>query len=199
MKPKYNLMPFQYNPFNGDNFVCEIFLNLAKKHDCNIAFETGTCLGGTTKFLADNFKKVFTIEINKEYQNEAKLFVCKSNVDYYLGASEQISENIIKEISKNENVIFFLDSHWGNYCPLLKELELIGKHRQGKDVIVIHDFRVPRINELGYDSYNGKDFDIDFVKNSFKTIFGLNNYSYFYNREIAGAKRGVLFVERKLI
>lgn len=193
---KIYLMPFQDQAFNGDPYVATAFLNMAEKNNCSVAFETGTCLGGTTKFLASNFETVHTVEINPTYMEQAIKFVNNQKVRFHSGPSETISDELISKLD-DRNTIFFLDAHWGPYCPLLKELEYIAKHRKGKDVIVIHDFKVPDNSGLGFDTYNGSAFDINFVAPGLDAIYGKNNYNIYYNTEICGAKRGVLFVDPK--
>ena len=194
---QFNLMPNQYLPFNGDTYVQEMFLELAQKNNCKAAFETGTCLGGTTKFLAENFDMVLTIEKELEYQNEAKKTVpleLHSKIEFVLGDSSKETKTWSALLSPNLNCIYFLDAHWGNHCPLHDELDAIADTRQGFDCIVIHDCYVPQ-SELGFDTYNGQAISLDYVREKLDKIYGIDGYKYTYNTIPCGAKRGVLFVE----
>jgi hypothetical protein len=116
-----------------------------------------------------------------------------------LGASETRLYDAIMLVKEETPVMFFLDAHWGDNCPLLKELDIIAETRRFKnDVIAIHDFKVPNRPELGYDSYQGKDFELSYVADALDKIFGANNWTHFYNpTESEGAKRGILFAHKK--
>lgn len=199
--PEPILMPFQDLPFNGDTFVLKEFLNLKEAHKINVAVETGSCLFSTTKWLGENFEQVHTVEINAEYASHGFHKVAdKSNVVCHIGKDsvEFIKNNL--SFSNTDNVIFFLDAHWGNFCPLLDELQAIAEiHLSGRlpnpPVIAIHDFYTGN-EELGYDAYNGKRFDFDFIHGcivKLELAFGFT-YSHYYNTEAGGAKRGLIYL-----
>lgn len=207
---KKEIMPFQNKPFNGDTFAQTKFLQLASKHNCDIVIETGTALGGTTKFLYQNFKKTCTIEINEDFQRDAiKHIGCydekgliSEKIDFILGDSGIEINNYLKyidDIGYNGKIIFFLDSHWLSYCPLKEELNAIIKYRKDKgDIIVIHDFKVPNSN-LGFDQYNGQPFTFDWIEDEINEIYGNDKYKLSYNseKESVGAKRGICYLEPK--
>lgn len=202
------IMPYQNEPFNGDKFAQERFLELADRYNCELAIETGTALGGTARFLYENFKKVCTIEINEDFQNDAIKHVgsydengiIPEKIDFILGDSGKEINNYLKyinDIGYNGNIIYFLDSHWLSYCPLIDELDAIIKYRKGKgDVIVIHDFKVPNTN-LGFDKYNDQPFTFDWIESKVNEIYGKGNYVLSYNSDekSEGAKRGICYLE----
>src|SRR5688572_29050283 len=146
------LMPFQDQPFNGDTFATKKFLELRDKFGIKTAIELGTCVGGTTRWLSRNFEKVIGVEIMPEYLNIAAERVGDSpnEVILYEGSTVDWLPKILKDI--NEPVIMFIDSHWGQFNPLLKELEIIAENNL-KPVMIIHDFLVPGHKELGFDTY----------------------------------------------
>src|SRR5690606_34701363 len=92
-----------------------------------------------------------------------------------------------------DKILFFLDAHWQQYNPLLDELKVIAEAGL-KPVIVIHDFKVPFRDDLGYDSYNGQDYDYTWIQDSLHAIYG-SNFTTRYNDQATGAKRGVIIIE----
>jgi hypothetical protein len=191
------LMPYQFDPFNNDTFVQNEFINLKNNHKITIAIETGSCFGGTTEFLANNFDDVYTIEINDKHR-DIMLYRCKDykNINSFLGDSSVILEDILKKINDNSNVIFFLDAHWNNYCPLEKELDTIAKFKNKFNnlIITIHDFKVPK-EDLGFYSYNKQDFTFEWLKPKFDLIYD-GNYLYYYNSfdKSTDIKRGIIYL-----
>jgi hypothetical protein len=192
-----DLMPHQMDPFNGDHFVEKEILQLRDRFFINTAIETGTCLGATTKFLARHFQKVFSIEINAEYLEIARTLIGDMpNLQTFHGASEFVLEEIIRtKVLYNDKVIFFLDAHWGAYCPLRDELRIIAEHKL-KPVIVIHDFQVPDQPGLAFDSYHGQPFTFEWLKDRFDAIYGENRYQYHYNteKESTEIRVGVIYI-----
>lgn len=184
--------------FEGDAFLQPIFESLVKKHKVSAIIETGTYLGSTTLKFAEIADIVFTIEYNAEYYNKAKKKIDKSgkNIVQYFGSSARALPMVIDNTSQHENRLFFLDAHWGDNNPLLEELAAIAKAGL-KPVIAIHDFKVPDRLDLGFDSYGGQDYTWEWIAASIEQIYGKDGYSYFYNNEATGAKRGVIFIEPK--
>lgn len=194
------LMPFQTEPFNGDNFVEQQFIYLKKTFNLQVAIETGSCCYGTTKFLAETFNKVLSIEINPD---NAKIglnsILNKKNVLACLGDSEIVLENIVTNyIKKEDRCIFFLDAHWGTEFPLLKELEIISNLKVIQPpIIVIHDFYT-NDNNLNYYTFNNTVLNYSYINNSIQ-ILQKNmkvKYQYYFNEfnKAAGAKVGVIYL-----
>jgi hypothetical protein len=191
----FNLMPFQDYPFNGDFFLEKEFLRLRDKYNIKKAVETGSCLFSSTKWFSDNFNEVITYEMNSSFYEEGiKKIQNKNNVKALVCNSVDGLKQL--EYTPKENIIFFLDAHWQAYCPLLDELETISK-LDINPIIVIHDFKTNN-PEFGYDTHDGKDFDINLVAPKLSKIYP-NEYLYYYNTEAAGARRGVIFIEPKTL
>ena len=196
-----NLMPFQTEPFNGDKFVEEAFLELKNVFSINKIIETGTCLGGSTVWFAQNFPFVATIESNRQYQ-EIAIERCAFDTGYTnpiyfkLGDSNLCLGEVIREMSADDQTAFFLDAHWGENWPILNELTWILESKL-KPIIVIHDFRVPG-TDYQFDSYHGQPLDFAYVKKALDLIYGETGYGYHYNSNgISGARVGVIFVYPK--
>jgi hypothetical protein len=189
------LMPFQSLPFNGDTFICEEFLNLKEKFNITTAIETGSCVYSTTHWLGLNFSKVFTVEVNEEFAVWGREKILEMP---HVGAFIQDSVEFLKALPPKENAMFFLDAHWGDFCPLLSELEVIAKYN--KPVIAIHDFKVPNEPTLGYDSINGQAFDYEWIKPSLEAIYGVDGYDYYYNsnEKSTQIKRGIIYITPKI-
>lgn len=181
--------------FEGDEFIYNQIKELVNEHDINLIIETGTYYGHTTKRLAD-LAPVFTVEINKEYYEAAnKMLMGLKDKDIKMGLGDSV-EYLKRWLPSffEKNILFFLDAHFYDYCPLLDELKSIAESGI-KPVIAIHDFKVPNKN-FGFDSWNGKDFDFDFIKPSLELIYGKDGFDYFYNSETSegSANRGVIYV-----
>lgn len=189
------LMPFQDHPFNGDTFICQEFLNLKEKFNITTAIETGSCVYSTTKWLGLNFKEVFTVEVNEDFAVWGRY---KLENMPHVKAIIQDSVQFLKAFPPKENAIFFLDAHWGDFCPLLSELEVIAKYKN--PVITIHDFKVPNEPNLGFDTYHNQDFDYEWIKPSLDAIYGEGGYDYYYNtnEKSTEIKRGIIYITPKI-
>jgi len=102
-------------------------------------------------------------------------------------------------INLEDRALIFLDAHWGENCPLQKELEVIADRSKKKPIIAIHDFKIPGKPEYGYDSYQGQDFTFEWLEPWFDLIYGKGQYEHFYNTGIVeeSAKRGIIFLVPK--
>jgi len=191
------VMPFQDKPFNGDTTITREFLALKEKFDIKVAIETGTCLGYTTLWLAENFEMVKSVESHPEYFAIAKnRLKDMTNVELVQGKSEL---NLPSMLVDGMRSIFFLDAHWGEACPLEEELDIIAwytetEHPILEPIIAIHDFQVPDNPDLGYDSYKDQPFTFEWLKRKFDGIYGEGNYTHYYNSELEGAQRGIIYV-----
>lgn len=126
----------------------EITLYLKNLVKIDEFIETGTYLGGTSKWASTNFKKVITIENSDYYYKLAKENLKDlENVKILNGHSINILEKILS--SNSSKKLFWLDAHWSggetygkkDECPLIKELSLIKKYSKNS-VILIDDARL---------------------------------------------------------
>lgn len=176
--------------FEGDIYLKDEVLRLVVKFDISSIIETGTFLGGTTKQFADIVRHVFTIESNQDFFQKAKNNLRGlENILMIYGKSEDRLLETIKIATGN--ILFWLDAHWEDNCPLLNELAIIAESGISP-IICIHDFKVPA-SDFGYDSYNGNNLDYDYIKESLERIYN-SNFTYYYNTIAIGARQGCIFI-----
>ena len=177
--------------FEGDVFAKEKMKHIIESNGIKTIVETGTYLGSTTKWFSQWADKVHTFEVKQDHFNKAKeaLKGC-NNITMHLGNSAYELSKVIGDLS--DKTFFFLDAHWEDYNPLLDELKVIADSGL-KPIIAIHDFKVPDHPELGFDSYKGQDYDLEWIKPSLKLIYG-EDYLIKYNTEATGAKRGIIYI-----
>jgi predicted O-methyltransferase YrrM len=180
---------------DGDTFLWAEIEGLVKKHDIEMIVETGTYLGNTAKKFS-TLADVITCEVNREhYDSAVKNIEGNRKILALFGNSvDMLRKNADK--FKNKRVLFFLDAHWYDYCPLLDELKLIADLKM-QPIIVIHDFKVPG-KDFGFDPYRGRAFDYALIELHLRAIYG-NHYgkegfSHYYNTESDGPRRGCIFI-----
>ncbi len=188
------LMPYQEFPWNGDGFIAAEVLRLKGAHGLRDAIETGTCLGSTTCWLAENFDDVRTTEVSRNFSdiaiNRLNLFGLKVNTS--LGNDSAMLDML--RVGVADRSLVFLDAHWGPNCPLLNELDAIAKE-QMHPCILIHDFQVPG-TDFGYDRMpDGRPFNLDLISGHLDRIYGVGGWKHNYPTEVAGARRGWISIE----
>jgi hypothetical protein len=186
-------------PFNGDHFLEQKFLELRDKYGIRYVIETGTYHGHTTKWLAENFEHVATIEVKEENIREAEKII-PSSVFMFKGSSSEMLWSAIEGMGCPNNMIIFLDAHWYKN-PVLAELKQIAKSHC-LPILAIHDFYNPNDPTMGYDKYpeQGIEYNWEWIKDAVEEIYGdASMYTVEYNKEAAGARRGCIFVIPKEI
>lgn len=181
----------------GDSFARDEINKLVNTFNITDIIETGTFRGKTTTFFSSLVNKVITFEINQErFSNCANLFA-NLNLHNITIINESSSTNLLQNLISNEinkSALYFLDAHSPGNCPLLNELSQIASYTS-TPVIVIHDFKVPN-SSLRFDVYNGQPLEFNWIKSSLDTIYGIDNYNYYYNSDITatGKKRGIIYI-----
>jgi hypothetical protein len=191
------LMPYQSKPLNNDHFACAEFLKLRDKFNVNTLMELGSCVFGSTKFFAENFQKVITVEINEVFRNIGlRRTEGLNNITSLIGDSVTKLPEMLA-MCDNKTIIF-IDSHWQT-LPLMDELILIKKSGL-IPCIVVHDCLVPNEPKLGYDSYEGVDISYATMKPYLDDIYGVDRYEYHYNSdaESTDVKRGIIYIYPKI-
>lgn len=182
--------------FEGDEFIAVEIQKLIEKFKVKTIIETGTYLGATTKRFSVMAEEVHTVELIQQNHDYAKdNLMGFHNAFFYIGSSEDVLSRIVPPI-KGRSLLFFLDAHFYDFCPLIEELKVIADNGI-KPVIVIHDWKVDNRPELGYDSYNGQDFTFDWIQQHVESIYGVNGYEYHFNGKSEGAQRGVIYIYPK--
>jgi hypothetical protein len=159
---------------------------LRKQHNCVNYFETGLWDPrynvSSKQALACGFKKVYSIEIKKEWVDLGndifKDVIAKGIYHLYLDDSTNM-KNYITSDDFNNKTMFFLDAHidannitnFKKRCPLFDELEAIKMIKRNDNVILIDDLRIIKTtfpwNETSYG-------DIDFVHQIKEFILTIN-------------------------
>jgi hypothetical protein len=151
----------------------QIVSKIQKDSHVAVLIETGTFMGDMIYANLQNFKKIYSIEIQPAIHNEAKQrFVTERHVTLLLGNSPGQLRKILDE--KNEPAIFWLDSHYSGGVtgksdkdtPIIEELSLIFAKLNKEDIILIDDARY-------------------FVgTNDYPTIEGLKQYIYEFDPKL---------------
>ena len=110
--------------------IADLALSLRDKYNLQTLIETGTCLGNSTTWAAENFKKVITIELNLEFLRQA-FVTCKShtNIDFLMGDSRERLKDVVPALARP--ALFWIDAHglnvfpaenpiWGELCVILE-------------------------------------------------------------------------------
>lgn len=125
--------------------LASLATNLAKKYGIDCFVETGTYQGDGARFAATVFPRVVTIEIKREYQEQAIAKSPAPNIEFVLGDSAEVLPEIVTGLSGT--TMFWLDGHAGaglfaekDNCPLLAELRAIAASPY-PHVILIDDAR----------------------------------------------------------
>lgn len=138
---------------HGDLILREAFRLIGKKAEISSFIETGTSLGYTTKFLAENFPdaNIYSCEIAKPVFLKAKKNLQKfKNIKLYPAGSIDFLKYLLKE-NLGYRPLFFLDAHGVGKCPLDEEIRIISKNLKSA-VMIIDDFKVDN-ESFEFDSY----------------------------------------------
>lgn len=182
------------NAWNCDKILAATVEGLIKKHQVRTFIETGTHHGHTARWLGERCPHVVTFESEIEHKEYHKDF--PANIQVIYGKSQA---RICEAINQSEQpYAVYLDAHWWTPTPTPLELTQIAVAQYVPEFIIIHDFVVPNTS-LGFDRFQDWKNDWPTVKPYADLIFGFDNYNQYYNDDTAeGARRGVLFVEKKL-
>lgn len=174
----------------NDPIAVQTFKRLVKEFNIKTFIETGTDKGQGAYQASLIVPHVETIEIDRlRFFESLKTIQKVTNIKPWHGNSPEILL-FLGSCTLEHRVCFYLDAHGGEYWPLLDELRSISRGKHCDCVIIIHDFKVPG-KPWGYDSYGGKDLDIDYVREALAAINP--NFKIFYNEEAEGNKRGIMY------
>lgn len=139
------------NPALGAKMDLEGKAKLILEHknpELEILVETGTEFGTLIEKIGDNFRKIYSIELDKElYEKAQVLFKGKKNIKLFQGDSAVVIREVLAELDKP--ALFWLDAHGPGamsvknplHCPVEKELQAIFGHPIKEHVILIDDAR----------------------------------------------------------
>ena len=142
----------------------------------NILVESGSLTGGGVQDALDcGYKRVISFEVAPSFVEHCRnRFKNNENVSIIGDTSANMFEHI-KSIS--EPITFWLDGHYSGgttsykdvYCPILQELDAIGRHHLKNHVILIDDVRL----------FGTAEFDHIQLEDVKKKILNINpNYKF---------------------
>lgn len=163
----------------------------------DVFLETGTFHGDTVASVQSYFDKIYSIELSESLsQGAIERFSALTYVEVLKGDSPTRLKELTP-VLKDKSVLYWLDAHWcvdedtagnGSQCPLLNELESIGKLNH-ESVILIDDARLflsppPEPHKVS----QWPDFDSVVKKllslSEFHQIIVLNDVIIFYPKNI---------------
>ena len=127
--------------------VSNLALALAQAGGLKLFVETGTFQGDSLRWASQHFERVWTVEINAQYQAEAQAKVGPlPNVEFVLGNSAEQLGRICTNLLGP--ALFWLDAHAGaghfddaDNCPLTAELEACLVRSKTEHCILVDDAR----------------------------------------------------------
>lgn len=157
--------------------------DLKEKYKLEVALETGTWSGYTTKFLSCIFEKVHSVEINnKAYKQARQNLSLFENVRVHFGDSGKALLPLLKSELLGKRLFCYLDAHWYNDWPLLSEIRQISQTHKDNCILMIDDIKVPGRSDIQFDSYcqNGIKLEcsLEYVKKELDGLF--TEYEVFY-------------------
>ncbi len=135
-----------------------ILKKIAEEHAISVFVETGTFRGDTPWFFRNNFRKIFSIEVQPQLAAlAARRFSKHDHIEIIEGDSAKKLVEIIPKI--DGSVMFWLDGHYSagitgrgdDDCPIWGELKAINNTLKHPFVIIVDDARCFGINS-GYPS-----------------------------------------------
>jgi predicted O-methyltransferase YrrM len=186
-------------PFNGQEGRRQLIKNLITALSPTAIIETGSYRGITTKWLGENFDgEVLSCELKKIYFYQARANTATlSNVKIELLDSTEFLLRLPASVVGG-TPLFYLDSHWEEYLPLRKEIEIIIQ-RFPDATIVIDDFCVPNDPGYGWDNYGpGNALELDHLQ-PFQTSGYTFYFPTFLSSQETGAVRGCCVMTKNAI
>lgn len=153
-----------------------IVKNYANKYNAEVLVETGTYEGEMIDAVLTDFKKIYSIELDKAlYKNVKKKYLKISKIKLYQGDSTQVLKKVLKKIPALS--IFWLDAHYSGgktargkkETPVTDELKTILS--SGKpQILLIDDARffgvrtdypsIKKVSELASKTKNNYRVDV---------------------------------------
>lgn len=124
--------------------------------------ETGTYLGDTLNTLHDVFETLHSIELSVElYERACRRFAGSTNIRLLSGNSVQGLETVLPRL-QGRRALIWLDAHYSGAgtaktdrnTPVDSELEVILRHSNRRDVLMIDDLRYFCDPPAGFESHD---------------------------------------------
>lgn len=192
---KYELETWKL-AFNKAPEFGPFFIDLAKKLNISIAIETGTFEGKTSRFFSYAFDHVHTIENHPDvYKNTEKALQMFRNITCHFGSSDEVLQDLLPSL-KEAPLLFYLDAHWRDPWPLLKELQAIGRTHRDNCIVIIDDFKVPGRPDIAYDVYLGNECSFEYIYESLNLVFSEYDYYFVIPRDPSCRAKFVAFPKK---
>lgn len=183
-------------PLNGQPGRQELVRTIARSANPQAVIETGTYRGATTQFLwAVTGAPTWTVEVSPRNARFARwrlgafpnITVCQAD------SRDFLRRLAVDERVPKDNVLFYLDAHWGPELPLREELIIIAQAWKNP-AIMIDDFEVPGDTGYYFDDYgNGQRLSRDYIP-----LSEMGDFEVLYptcpSAAEAGARRGCAVV-----
>jgi len=162
------LMSRDLRGFNRQILRAALIVSLSERLKPTAFVETGTYLGETAIAAHDLLGvPVYTVEISLANYLQALSIRLRTarfgGIHQYLGNSPEVLQRLASDDRLGSRPFFYLDAHWGDYCPLADEFVAIFKGFPWA-VVVVDDFQVPARPDFEFDSYAGIPIGVDVVK-----------------------------------
>lgn len=178
------------------------FLNMLKDNYNNYYnfIETGTYKGETIINMEPFFKKLYTIEIKKDFYEQVKNNYNGNKINFILGDSSLMLKSLMNDIENSS--IIFLDGHWSaentgkgdKDCPLYEELYNIINFHKENAIVIIDDVRLfGKGPNKGNETCDWEDINIDCILNIVKERLEIY---YFLPSHICNDDRLVLHIKK---
>lgn len=126
----------------------KIVKEYARRFNVDTLIETGTYMGRMVSVTKNNFKEIFSIELDKElFEKAVKKFKNYPHIHILNGNSGKVLPQILASIKKT--CLFWLDAHYSSgvtakgdvETPIVEELKAVFNHSIRSHVILIDDAR----------------------------------------------------------
>lgn len=168
-KPKRKLSKLLPLGFHGDRYLLSLVDTISPK--CEVFIETGTNLGSTLSYTAQTYPHIqcFSCEPDlRAFQNAQQNCLGLDNTNLF----NETSQNFLKRLNNEydhifkQTVLFWLDAHgYGFKWPLQEEISFATTYFNSA-YILIDDFKVPGLDNFGYDKYDDQECSLEFIQNA---------------------------------
>lgn len=162
------LMSNNLRGFNRQILRAALIVSLSERLKPTAFVETGTYLGETAIAAQDLLAvPVYTVEVSLANYLQALSVRLRTGrlggIHQYLGNSPEVIRRLASDNRLGSRPFFYLDAHWGDYCPVADEFTAIFKGFPWA-VVLVDDFQVPDKPDFGFDSYGETPIGLDVVR-----------------------------------
>jgi hypothetical protein len=188
-------------PFNGQQFRQELFGVLVARIGPAAIIETGSYLGTTTEFMAQQEIPLYTVEQDlRKYGFVRARFFRRNHVTVRQGDSRAalrwFFDGPLREI-RRQPIFAYLDAHWSEDLPLAEELDIVFTNCPAA-VVMVDDFLVPHDSGYGFDAYGpGKALTPQYIESISATHSLVALYPTTPSASETGKRRGCVVLAKQ--